>query len=1158
MSSVATDIRPASSPRVATPAPLTPALATLAVFDAVRTALTRLLAEPANPDAAAAFRSIRREAAHEIAELPRKRTRGDLSEAARTLIREITESGVQDTAVTSDDLNLANHLLGTAPSGSGILAAMLLVPSWQWPASPLLAQVPDDLWGDFATWLFASPQGFCEPGQAETFAAHTLKRLEELASWVQRNSGSGTVRAALDAYLRTANAIPLYFSEGSLRSHAELRGRLLGRALGTHRDTYVALAEPRFGRRLRVGFVNRHFGSQTETYTTLPTFEQLDSDRFEVILFAHRLTDSPLEAYCRQRAAEFNLLPSDAAAQLNTLRDARLDVIVFGTNVTAVFNEVTRLALYRSAPLQVVNNSSCITSGLPHIDLYVSGSLTETVDAAEQFSERLALLPGPAHAFNYQADHEAPTTEWTRSALGIPENAVVFVTAANYFKIIPEMQHAWARLLAQVPDSYLLVHPFNPNWSSSYPIQRFCTGFDRVLAQHGVDSSRLRVSTERFPSRTDVKALLSVGDVYLDTFPFGGVNSLVDPLELGMPALTWQGQTFRSRMGAALMRQLGLESLITTTEQEYLQTAQRLASDVSWRTELRQTITGRMERAPLFLDTLAASDTFGDLLETAFDSLVDQGPESFRALRSPISAQQPSPIDANARHARGVELLQVDRPARAADYLMSAVQQDEGNPRLWFDLAKAFRASKQIQPAIQSLEASLRLDATQVDSWIMLVELAQGAGMADLAREALDCAKELAPGDPRIALAHPPGEAYGSGLGIPLDPLGLPKHILLYSDDPEFGGVAQWNHNILLALTKQGYRVTSVQTRCENPLIREQEAAGVRHQWLDYDTGKQFGRTLEDRSHAEALFRSDRPDLVLFADCCPVSNLAARQTALDHGIPYITVVHFVGEYLAKNFAAYLPALSRQHAAARAVVAVSEDNLNLLRQHFGTPKDQGMVIHNGRPPRFFQPADAAVRQRLRAEQRISDQTVVCFTAARLTKIKGFAYQLEAMKLLKKKGALQNLCFVWAGDGDQRAALTQAVADLGLSDHVRFLGHRWDIADWYDAADIFILSSELEGMPLSVMEAMAKRVPVIATAVSGTPEELGDTGKLLPNPLKDSHGVIRELADTIEHWAADPELRRQVGARGHERAVQLFREELMTQRMIDVTVSNVSAA
>jgi glycosyltransferase involved in cell wall biosynthesis len=260
--------------------------------------------------------------------------------------------------------------------------------------------------------------------------------------------------------------------------------------------------------------------------------------------------------------------------------------------------------------------------------------------------------------------------------------------------------------------------------------------------------------------------------------------------------------------------------------------------------------------------------------------------------------------------------------------------------------------------------------------------------------------------------------------------------------------------------------------------------------------------------------------------------------------------------LAKNFAAYLPALSRQHAAARAVVAVSGDNLELLHRHFGTPKHQGMVIHNGRPPRFFQPVDASVRQRLRSELQIPDRTVVCFTAARLTKIKGFAYQLEAIKRLQKKGALKDLCFVWAGDGDQRAALTQAVADLGLGDHVRFLGHRWDIADWYDAADIFILSSELEGMPLSIMEAMAKGVPVIATAVSGTPEELGATGKLLPNPLKDPEGVIHELAETIERWAAHPELRQQIGAQGNERARLLFREELMTQRMIELAVANVS--
>jgi len=316
--------------------------------------------------------------------------------------------------------------------------------------------------------------------------------------------------------------------------------------------------------------------------------------------------------------------------------------------------------------------------------------------------------------------------------------------------------------------------------------------------------------------------------------------------------------------------------------------------------------------------------------------------------------------------------------------------------------------------------------------------------------------------------------------------------------------VAQWNQNILLALADQGYRVSCAQTRCDSPLVREREAKGIRHHWLDYDTSKEFGRTLQDSSLAAAVFAADRPDLVVFADCCPVSNFAARQAALEQGIPYVTVVHFVGEYLAKNFAAYLPALARQHAGARAVVAVSQENLDLLHRHFGTPAGQGLVVHNGRPPRFFTPPDPAARQRLRTEQNIPADAVVCFTAARLTGIKGFAYQLEAIRALKKKGALKNLYFVWAGDGDQRNDIAKHVTEMQVDEHVRLLGHRWDVADWYDAADIFVLPSELEGMPLSIMEAMAKGLPVMATAVSGTPEELGDTGQLLAESREGPEG------------------------------------------------------
>ncbi|MBP7141097.1 MAG: tetratricopeptide repeat protein [Opitutaceae bacterium] len=732
--------------------PTLPESALASLCEAVRAGLAELLANTrsASPSAYEAFFALRQDCATAVAHLSKKQIRSAVAGDIRALLKSVRESGIHDLTTSASDLDLAGKLATEFQGGPGLLAAMLLTSAWQWPEAPTLSRVPDELWGDYTEWLFAPVQGFCAAGQAETFAAHTLRRLEDLVAWTDRNLGSKTVRLALDAYLNTASCIPLYFSEGSLRQHAELRGRLLTKAMNAHRDVYEPAPELRFGRKLKVGFVSRHFGPQTETYTTLPTFEQLDPERFEVHLFAHRITGEPLEKHAREHSQALTLLPEDLSGQLDMLRDARLDVIVFGTNVTAVFNEVARLALYRNAPLQVVNNSSCITSGLPHIDLYVSGDLTESPEAHAHFSERLGLLPGPAHAFNYEADRQAPSTQWTREALGVPSDALLFVTAANYFKIIPEVQAAWARLLKAVPGSQLLVHPFNPNWASSYPIDRFCIEFDKVLAAHEVDPTRLKVSTERFPSRSDVKSLLSVGDIYLDTYPFGGVNSLVDPLELGIPTIAWEGDCFRSRMGAALLRQIGLEELIATSEESYRDIAVRLSQDPGSRLTLRNAISQSIERVPPFLDPLAASDAFGALIETAFDQMAELGAAAFRADRTPLVAAERMPLDAQSRHRHGLALFASGRHPRAAAYLASAVQQDEGNAELWYDIARVYRAAGAPQSSIHALETSLRLDPSRVDSWLLLFELAEAAGSAELAREALGCALEIAPSDLRV------------------------------------------------------------------------------------------------------------------------------------------------------------------------------------------------------------------------------------------------------------------------------------------------------------------------------------------------------------------------------------------------------------------------
>lgn len=721
----------------------------------------------------------RRAMAQAIADLPIGQKTGPLVEAACEILHTFEDSGVADQPAAGEDLALLEQY--SKRSWPGLLASMLLVPAWQSPAAPLLDNVQPWLWAEYTRWIFYTPKGFAAVGQASAYAVHYLKRLEELASWGVRNRGSAAVRVALQVFMRSNNCIPLYFDTGSLRRHYELRAKILAIAVGVGPQADM-LPLSRIGRRLRVGFINRHFGSQTETYTTLPTFEQMDPERFEVILFTHSSTGSPLESYAREHASEFRLLAGDVATQVETLRSAELDIAVFGTNVTAVFNEVAALALHRVAPLQVVNNSSCTTSGMPECDLYLSGELTEIATASEHFSERLALLPGPTHAFNYEADRQEPTTQWTRAALGIPEDAPVFVSGANFYKVIPEMQHAWAKLLAAVPNSRLLIHPFNPNWSSDYPIKRFCAEFDRVMAQHGVGSDRLVVSTMKFPSRVDVKELLSVGDIYLDTFPFGGVNSLVDPLESGIPVIAWEGETFRSRMGAAMLRSMQLDELVVSDANGYHALAVALATDSARRSSLRERISNLMASTPVFLDQLASSEALEALLETAFDELIDKGREAFRRDRTPIVFPKEAspaevlrdgranfdlgmltqaancasrvlgsnPASPEARHLLGRVLHSQGRYERSVVYLLAAVQQAGKDASLWFDLTQALRSSGRNQDAVKALETCLRIDEKNVEGWLLVLEIAESAGHAEMIQEALKTLKQLAPEDPRV------------------------------------------------------------------------------------------------------------------------------------------------------------------------------------------------------------------------------------------------------------------------------------------------------------------------------------------------------------------------------------------------------------------------
>ncbi len=384
------------------------------------------------------------------------------------------------------------------------------------------------------------------------------------------------------------------------------------------------------------------------------------------------------------------------------------------------------------------------------------------------------------------------------------------------------------------------------------------------------------------------------------------------------------------------------------------------------------------------------------------------------------------------------------------------------------------------------------------------------------------------------------------------------KKIVVYTDDPGMGGAAHYNHNLLLALVRTGASAYNAQPKHETPMVREQEQAGIKHCWLSYDPVRAFARSFTDATDAERILAEIKPDLIFFSDCCALSNIAAKQVALRLGIPYVLVCHSEAGYLAERFPQVLGSVANLLAHASEVIAVSENSRTVLRQSFKLAADRGVVIYSGRSAKYFAPRNAAARIRIRSELGLAPDAVLCLTVARHDAAKGFQFQIEAARRLHAEKSLGPLYFAWAGEGDAQAELAALIEKHDLKARIRMLGYRWDVADLMDAADVFVLTSTSEALPLCLMEAMAKGVPVVASAVGGIPEELGSAGKLVPNPNLDSAGTVAELIQILTRWANDPAERARIGDAGQKRAQSMFREEQMLERTLAVISAAVQSA
>jgi glycosyltransferase involved in cell wall biosynthesis len=216
------------------------------------------------------------------------------------------------------------------------------------------------------------------------------------------------------------------------------------------------------------------------------------------------------------------------------------------------------------------------------------------------------------------------------------------------------------------------------------------------------------------------------------------------------------------------------------------------------------------------------------------------------------------------------------------------------------------------------------------------------------------------------------------------------------------------------------------------------------------------------------------------------------------------------------------------------IAVSDANARYLIEEKKLPAKKVNVIHNGCDLRKFDPDHQAPRG-LKKSLGFSEDDPVVVVLARLELQKGHRFLLQAHARVLREVPTVRLVCVGAGALDQE--LQNQCRQLQIQNSVRFVGYQSNVGDWLALADITVLPSLFEGLPLVAIESLAAQRCVVATAVDGTTEVVlnEQTGLTVPP------GDVQALAEAIVRLLQQPELRHRLARAGRQWVFDYFSEE-----------------
>jgi glycosyltransferase involved in cell wall biosynthesis len=344
-------------------------------------------------------------------------------------------------------------------------------------------------------------------------------------------------------------------------------------------------------------------------------------------------------------------------------------------------------------------------------------------------------------------------------------------------------------------------------------------------------------------------------------------------------------------------------------------------------------------------------------------------------------------------------------------------------------------------------------------------------------------------------------------------------------------GLERMVGTLAVKTNRQRFEVSVASLFAEQPgsLAASVEAQGIKV----FHLGKRRGLDVRMFWRIHKLLVELRPDIV------HTHNYVLRYTlpaTLRHRTPIVVhTIHNVADHEVDRLGVWLQRFAFRLGGVHPVV-IAEAAAASFERVYRMPRPS-LIMNGIDVTRHAVPATGRETWRRREGFHSDDLLFVCVARLDLQKNHRDLLQAFAAGLAQ----LTNCRLLLAGDGYLRSELERRARDLGISGQVHFLGRREDVPELLAACDVFVLASLWEGNPLSVMEAMAAGLPVVATSAGGVPElvDSGTHGIIVPS------GELPALARALVRMANDRSLRQSMGAAAAAHARNRFDDRRMVE-------------